>query len=107
MRATGTVAAEVEFAQRERRARALAATCKSTIDERMNLEKELLQEKRRSQAMEDKMGELLQGLTQLNGMLGDLREGATASKVENSNDAPGLKSSAAEPPLPAGPNQKM
>lgn len=81
-RCQSSVAAEVEAAQRERRARALADTCKSTIDERMALSKELAQERKNRQDLEEKLGELTQGLCQLDQMLQGLKDSASLAKSD-------------------------
>jgi len=76
----GSVAAEVEAEQRERRARAWTDTYRSTVDARMVLSKELAQERMYRKKLEGKLAEVAEGLSQLDLMLHDLREAAHESK---------------------------
>lgn len=84
---TSSVAAEVEVAQRERRSRALADTCKSTVDARMLLSKELAQERKQRQEMEAKLAEMAEGMCQLDRMLKNLK-----SPSESKDSSPESKS---------------
>lgn len=81
-----TVEAEVEVTQRERRAQALADACKSKASERTALSKELAQERKKNQETEAQMGQLLEGMRQLDRMLKDMSQSKEESKLETRSE---------------------
>jgi len=79
-----SVEAEVGVAQRERRARALADVA---VGAQMTLSKELAQERKNRQELEGRLGELLEGMCQLDKMLKNVPTEAEAKADIQSDDA--------------------
>jgi septal ring factor EnvC (AmiA/AmiB activator) len=94
----------VEAAQSERRARALADACKSTMDERTALANELDQERKQRCDLEERLGQLAEGMCQLDQMLKGLGDRST----EEEDDCETAEESSSEGKMqPSQPVQQL